>query len=133
MRNFILPIALLCASACSNNNGKSGSDLSSLPVVEIRATGDIDMPEPMTRVAFVPNYVAGWASHILLLSDTGNIWQTTTEGAPPRIISEGEYTDVVGLSREGQAGAFLTLSDGGKLSAFIESDDEAVAELTSFL
>lgn len=124
MRYLYLPLALLCITACSNNGGTPDVDMEALPVVEIRATSDIEMPEPMTQTAFVPNYIAGWASHIVLLSETGNIWRTTTEGAPPRIISEGEYTDILGLSREGAAGAFLSLSQDGKLSAFIESDDD---------
>lgn len=111
--------------ACSGGGPASSAiDLEALPAYSLRATGDLRLPEPMTMATYVPNHVAAWAGHILLLSESGAVWRTSSEGETPKSIAPGPYVDIYGLSRPNKAGLFLALGEGGKLSAFIEADDE---------
>lgn len=130
---FLLPCFLLACSGPAAD--KAIVDVDALSAVSLRATGDIALPEPMKAAAFVPNHVAAWAGHILLLSETGDIWRTTSEGDVPVLVAKGPYKDMYGLSRPQKAGVFLALPEqsgseqggpekGSDVTAFIESDDQ---------
>lgn len=132
MRNLSLVFLSLALFACTD----AGDHDIAVPVdtsntFTLRATGDISSPAAMIQAAFLPNPVAsmgaGFALNlpgdILLLSDNGDIWRTTTEGEKPELIAEGDFTDITGYSPDGAPGVILALTGTGSLTAFVKNED----------
>lgn len=121
MRYTYLALAFLVA--CSSEPSIKTVPVEDMDVFSIRATGNISTPAIMTDVAYVPNNVASWMSQIILLSEDGDIWQTTSDGDTPRRVSKGDYQDIRGLRRDNEPGIFLAAQPDGRVSAFIERED----------
>ncbi len=123
---FLIP---LCLSACTQKSNETKSALSTAPSA-IRATGDISLPETMTKAAFLPNPITDADSafnlnlpgDILLLSGTGELWRTTTEGEVPAKFSSGPFTDILGYSFGNSNGVALARDGEGRVSAFLKTD-----------
>jgi len=92
--------------------------------ITLRATSDILTPSPIKAATFVPNSVASWLGHIILLDEKGALHRATTDSADTDVVALGKYTDVIGLSREKKSGVFLALTPQGQIKAFVQTDDE---------
>jgi len=90
----------------------------------LRATSDIQTPSPIKAATFVPNSVATWLGHIILLDDKGLLHRATTDSAETEVVALGRYADVIGIAREKKAGVFMALTPQGQIKAFVQSDDE---------
>jgi len=92
--------------------------------VTLRATSDIQTPLPIKAATFVPNSVASWLGHIILLDEKGTLHRATTDSANTDVVALGRYADVIGLARDQQSGVFLALTPQGQIKAFVQSDNE---------
>jgi len=117
--------AIIGLTACQNgddtpktNAAKPAADFT------LRATSDIQTPSPIKAATFVPNSVATWLGHIILLDETGTLHRATTDSAETDVVALGKYADVMGLAREKKSGVFLALTPQGQIKAFVQSDDE---------
>ncbi len=126
---FLLPVILAaCSNAADENNP---IDSTAFETLSLKVTGDISLPSPMLKAAFLPNTLASNESgfnlsppgHIILLSTKGGIWQTTTEGEEPILIAHGDYTDIWTSQRSNGTSVLLTLNEAGQLTAFVKEDD----------
>jgi len=117
--------AVLLMGACQSGE-KTPKTETSGPTAEfsLRATSDIQTPAPIKAATFVPNSVASWLGHIILLDNTGTLHRATTGSAETDVVALGKYTDVIGLAREKKSGVFLALTPQGQIKAFVQSDDE---------
>ena len=95
----------------------------SIADMELRATSDLLAPAPIVRATFVPNNVASWVGHIIMIDEKGDILRATTESKVTPITT-GDFDDVIGLNRPNKAGAFFALTKDGELRAFIEADND---------
>ena len=117
--------ALAALSACQSDDKASISSSPELTAdITLRATSDIQTPSPIQAASFVPNSVASWLGHIILLDEQGKLHRATTDSAETDIVALGKYTDVMGLLREKKAGVFLALTPQGQIKAFVQTDDE---------
>jgi len=114
---------IISLSGCEAPPGPNLYELDNLPVIDLKATDAVDTPEPMVKATFVPNSVASWLGHVILLSETGSIWRTSSNGARPVLIDEGPFTDIHGLFRKEAAGVFVGSKDNGEIIAFLQIDD----------
>ena len=138
MKTFYLWLsvtALSGLSACTDSTPQEPAALSR----SLIATHAFDVPSPVKQIAFSPNDVASWLGIVALITDDGTLMMTNIEGDAPRIMNPIEtggdlrvsgskpmrtlFTDVVGISRLKAPAVFLALDTEGKLSGFIESDD----------
>jgi len=91
--------------------------------MELRATSDLLAPAPIKQLSFVPNNVASWLGHIIMVDANGDLHRATTN-SQVIAVKQGNYVDVIGLDRPNKAGAFLALTQDKKVHAFIETDNE---------
>ena len=91
--------------------------------MELRATSDIFAPAPIKQLSFVPNNVASWLGHIIMVDANGDLHRATTN-SQVIAVKQGNYVDVIGLDRPNKAGAFLALTQDKTVHAFIEADNE---------
>jgi len=128
IKNYILTALMIGLTACQNGEDASQDDTisnSKLPAdITLRATSDIQTPSPIKAATFVPNSVATWLGHIVLLDGKGTLHRATTDSANTDIVALGKYSDVIGLAREMASGVFLALTPQGQIKAFVQSDDE---------
>lgn len=120
----IIFASCLALLACQGEPKSAGqAPLGGSADMELRATSDLYAPAPIIKVSFVPNNVATWLGHIIMVDKKGDLHRasTNTKVIP---IATGNYADVIGLDRPNKAGAFLALSRSGTLRAFIEADNE---------
>lgn len=112
--------------ACSDKPTDTTSVIKAteLPVIDMVATHAIDLDISVSQLTFVPNSAAPWLGRIILLDDTGHLYSTDIEGRDPKPVGSNKYIDIFGLAREAAPGVFLAITDGNKIEAFIESDDE---------
>ena len=116
---------LIGLSACQGDDKDSVDSTPEAPTdIILRATSDIQTPSPIKAASFVPNSVASWLGHIILLDDKGTLHRATTDSADTDVVALGKYADVIGLSREKKSGMFLALTPQGQIKAFVQSDDE---------
>jgi len=122
---YVLLASLLCLSACQNSETTSkASGPEAKADITLRATTDLQAPSPIMTATFVPNNVATWLGHIILLDKAGTLHRATTNSSKTDIVTLGKYQDIIGLVRENAAGVFLGLDKNGHIKAFIEADDE---------
>jgi len=126
--HLLKPI-ILCVTvglmACQGENKSSADSITEISAdITLRATSDIQTPSPIKAASFVPNSVASWLGHIILLDEKGTLHRATTDSAETDIVALGKYADVIGLSREKASGVFLALTAQGHIKAFVQSDDE---------
>lgn len=123
-RFYILLGAILALSACQNEGVKKKSQ-ANIPAADIvvRATSELNAPASIITATFVPNSVASWLGHIIMIDKNGNLHRSTSD-SKVSLIDKGNYSSVIGLARIKQPGVFLAVTESGSLKAFIESDDE---------
>lgn len=123
-RFYILLGAILALSACQSEGGKKKSQ-ANIPAADIvvRATSELNAPTSIIATTFVPNSVASWLGHIIMIDKNGNLHRSTSD-SQVSLIDKGDYSSVIGLARIKQPGVFLAVTESGSLKAFIESDDE---------
>ena len=125
MKFFPAVITTLFLVGCNKFDTQiSSPTLSQLPAdIELRATSDLTAPAPIKQISFVPNNVASWLGHIIMVDEYGDLHRATTNSKVIP-IQKGDYADVIGLDRPNKAGAFLAMNRNGTLRAFIEADNE---------
>lgn len=120
--------AILLGTACQSGddsaNTKSPGGSAPAADITLRATSDIRTPAPIKAATFVPNSVASWLGHIILLDDKGKLHRATTDSTETELVALGRYADVIGLAREKKSGVFLALTPQGQVKAFVQSDNE---------
>ena len=120
--------AVLLGAACQSGDDsakpKSPGSSASAADITLRATSDIRTPAPIKAATFVPNSVASWLGHIILLDDKGKLHRATTDSLETEVVALGRYADVIGLARDKKSGVFLALTPQGQIKAFVESDNE---------
>jgi len=126
--HFIKPIALsliLALGACKGDvNSPTITSPENAADMTLRATSDIQTPSPILAASFVPNSVASWLGHIILVDEKGALHRATTDSATTDVVALGKYVDVIGLAREKKSGVFLALTPQGQIKAFVQTDDE---------
>ena len=124
--SLLLSTAFLTLAACQGgeNEKRINPSAGATSYITLRATTSIETPAPIMAATFVPNSVASWLGHIILLDNTGKLHRVTTNSAETEMVALGKYSDVIGLSREKQSGAFLALTPQGNIKAFVQTDDE---------
>lgn len=126
--HLIKPIALsviLALAACKADvKSSTVSSPENIFDITLRATSDIQTPSPVQAASFVPNSVASWLGHIILVDEKGTLHRSTTDSAETDVVALGKYVDVIGLLREKKSGVFLALTPQGQIKAFIQTDDE---------
>ena len=121
-RFYILLGAILALSACQNNSPENKSVKIPADIV-VRATSELNAPAPIIQATFVPNSVASWLGHIIMIDKNGNLHRATTD-SQVSLIDKGNYSSVIGLARIKQPGVFLAITKTGSLKAYIEADDD---------
>lgn len=125
---LIKPIALsaiIALSACQRDvESTTVTNTENVADITLNATSDIRTPSPIIAASFVPNSVATWLGHIILIDEKGTLHRATTDSAETNVVALGKYVDVIGLSREKKSGAFLALTPQGQIKAFVQTYDE---------
>lgn len=85
-------------------------------------TAEMDTGVNTARITIVPNDVAPWLSQIVLISTEGELYQTALDSGKAKPLNT-RAKDALGLLRVQAAGVVLLISEDGKLSAMIESND----------
>ena len=119
-----LGAASLGAACQSGNDTPNDKAAVKAPDITLRATSDIRTPTPIMAASFVPNSVAPWLGHIILLDKKGTLHRATTNSAETEVVVLGRYADVIGLAREKKSGVFLALTPQGQIKAFVQSDND---------
>lgn len=122
--------SLLCGAALLGTACQSGDDAPQTNAakaaadITLRATSDVQTPSPIKAATFVPNSVATWLGHIILLDNKGMLHRATTDSTKTETVALGRYADVIGLARVKKSGVFLALTPQGQIKAFVQSDDD---------
>lgn len=119
---YILLGAILALSACQNKPANENEAYTQADIV-VRATSELSAPAPIIQATFVPNSVASWLGHIIMIDADGNLHRATTD-SQVNLIDKGDYRSVIGLARIKQPGVFLAITKTGSLKAYIEADDD---------
>lgn len=124
-KQYITLSVILGLTACQSGDGPTKADAAQTSAdISLRATSAIETPSPIKAASFVPNSVATWLGHIILLDEKGTLHRATTGSARTEVVALGKYVDVIGLARGKKSGVFLALTQQGQIKAFIQSDDE---------
>ena len=123
LRLLTTSIAALILTACGNPQTKNKAAPTAPADINVRATSDLQAPDTIIGATFVPNSVASWFGHIIMIDEKGRLHRSTTD-SEVRLVDSGKYKSVLGLARIKQAGVFLAITQKGVLKAFIEADDE---------
>ena len=118
----LLLTASLSLSACQTGE-KPAAVSTQPPAASITVTADINTGIRTKHITVIPNDVAPWLSQIILLDTSGDLYRTALDSGKAKPLN-AKAKDAIGLMRRKAPGVLLTLSDGGTLSAFIESNDE---------
>lgn len=125
---ILLPYSLLLLVACGASDKSTESTQSQYTDVaadiEVRATNDFNAPSKIKAATFVPNIIAGWATQLVLIDESGALLRTQMDKPLPKAFTDGPFTAIQGLGRKGQPGILIALSDTGTLQAFIEVSDD---------
>ena len=122
LRLFTTSVIALVLTACGNPQTKSESPATPADI-NVRATSDLEAPNTIIAATFVPNSVASWFGHIIMIDEKGRLHRSTTD-SKVRLVDSGKYKSILGLARIKQAGVFLAITQKGALKAFIEADDD---------
>ncbi len=127
--------------SCTSSDTHETLDTSTLPNVDIRITSEIKTSEVIIDASFLPNIQYNWLGRVLLLSQTGELWSVTSNGEAPIRISDGPFSDILGVYRtqadasdQWTPGLILALNTDGQVSAFLETDDQGAVKtlITSY-
>ncbi len=119
---FTVLTAILTACGSPQIEG-ADAEISSAADIIVRATSDLEAPAPIIEATFVPNSVATWLGHIIMIDKNADLYRSTTD-SKVKLIDKGDYTSVFGIARVKQPGVFLAITKSGSLKAFIEADDD---------
>lgn len=110
-------------TACGDPHTKAAtSDLPATDII-VNSTSELSAPAPIILATFVPNSVASWLGHIIMIDEDGNLHRSTTD-SQTHLVEKGNFTSAIGLGRIENPGVFLAVNKKGTLKAFIESDNE---------
>lgn len=118
---FTILTAILTACGSPQIEG-ADTDAANAANIIVRATSNLEAPTSIVEATFVPNSVATWLGHIIMIDKSGNLHRSTTD-SKVQLIDKGDYKSVFGIARVKQPGVFLAVTKSGKLKAFIEADD----------
>ena len=91
--NPIIFVAIFGFSACQSDDKAAVSSASDdMADITLRATSDIQTPSPIKAASFVPNSVASWLGHIILLDEKGTLHRTTTDRPDTEIVALGRLS-----------------------------------------
>ena len=124
MTRTILSAILISSVLIACQSGEDKTKTTASDALTVRATSDFMAPAPIIDGTVVPNSVASWLGHLILLDENGRLHRATTDSRETEIVALGKYRDVAGLARVKQAGVFLALDQGGTVKGFVENDDE---------
>lgn len=124
LRSITFAAIAAILTACGNPQTK-GAVSPSLPATDItvNSTSEISAPAPIILATFVPNSVASWLGHIIMIDEDGNLHRSTTD-SQTHLVEKGNFTSAIGLGRIKKPGVFLAVNKKGTLKAFIEADNE---------
>jgi len=89
-------LAAFALTACnSGDDARKAASPGSQSDLTLRATSDIKTSAPIKVATFVPNSVATWLGHIILLDKQGKLHRATTDSAETDPVALGKYTDVM--------------------------------------
>ena len=111
----IITIAMFLAScqfAVDRNKNQKKLDISS--------TSEILTNAPISEVTFVPNNIATWLGHLIMIDKTGSIIRASTSDRTAKLITEDSYIDVIGTALNNQSGVFFAINNQGVIVSFIE-------------
>lgn len=116
---FAIAAALFLA-ACSGDTSAPLAPPSD--TIDLRVTAEVETGVNARHITVIPNDVAPWLSHIILIGEDDALYQTALDSGKAKALN-AKAVDAVGLMREKAAGVVLTLSKAGTVSALIETDD----------
>lgn len=97
---------------------KAGDE--NLPIVDVKATTHLFPKEKIVSATIAPKTgMQTFSSQILLLSDTGKVYGTTTAFPQLELISEGPFSDISGFYLDNGQSGFLAKTESG-LTAFLD-------------
>lgn len=109
-------------------------------IFEVSSTSEIYTTEPIDKITFVPNNVATWLGHLIMIDTTGSIFRANASDREAKLVSAGRYKDVIGTSLKNKSGLFFTINNQGVIEAFIETTNsgdftflENISEPNSFM
>lgn len=121
----VVTLIAACSPSQPTPPAQTAADYSALPVLDLVATHAFDTPARIKYVGFVPNRIASWTGKLILIDDLGKLRSTSIEGRNNTLIDgQNRYVQVIGFSREKDAGLFLALTEAGELRGYVESSDE---------
>lgn len=124
-RHIVFLMATIAITACKGGENSSNNEaITPTDTLTLRATSDMRTPSPVKAATFVPNSVASWLGHIILLDSRGGLHRATTDSAETEPVALGRYAGVTAIAREQKPGVFFALTEQGHIKAFIESDDD---------
>lgn len=122
---YKFPILLACLMMLSCGDKAEVQTLdNSNTAIELPVTSQVMLPEKGVAYAFVPNDAAQWLSQIIILSEDGDLYQTTADGSDVKQIQGAKAKSIIGLNRPGDPGMFLAILNEGTIKAYVEVDDE---------
>lgn len=112
--------------ALSNTGVKTDNPLA---MVDVRATTHLFPRETIIAATIAPKSgMRTFSSQILLLSDTGKIYGSTTAFPQLELITAGPYTAISGFYLEDNRSGFFARDDEG-LTAFIDGGEKGFEEI----
>ena len=122
--NSFLALSLLNLAGCNSQDIPPILSFEEFEPLTVRATSDIDLPSAPAHITFVPNTVAPWLGHVIIVDEQQNLFRTDGQGNTPEQIANIKARDAFGLFRPEATGVFLTLSTDGTLAAYSQSSNE---------
>ncbi|MDG2361651.1 MAG: hypothetical protein P8L81_04765 [Hellea sp.] len=89
--------------------------------LEVSSTSEIYTTEPIYKISFVPNNVASWLGHLIMIDKTGSIFRASATDRTAKLVAAGSYMDVIGTSLKNKSGLFFAINNQGVIEAFIET------------
>lgn len=90
-------------------------------ILDVSSTSEIYTTEPIDKISFVPNNVASWLGHLIMIDTKGSIFRASTSDRIAKLVSAGSYMDVIGTALKNKSGLFFTINNQGVIEAFIET------------
>jgi len=92
-------------------------------IKSVSATSELRPPEPIIDATIIPKPgFAAWTGHLLLLTTSGKIYATNTGFGEMKNISNGSYTDIIGIPNGELPGIILAIDEAQQLEGFIENE-----------
>ena len=90
-------------------------------LLEVSSTSEIYSTKPIEEISFVPNNVASWLGHLIMIDKTGSILRANASDRTTKLVATGSYKDVIGTSLKNKSGLFFAINNQGVIEAFTET------------